>query len=214
MKQSNIDCNKVENVIPHWINLSKGVFFMAKRTRTSKIDKSLLIIHLWKLALKNSVFYIFGLTLITLVILLLHPDAGQLTSFACASLIILWEKISNWFIKLLFITVTVVLVAVSWVFLDDLEPVPYVEDIIFLVADLGTVWFILGILSLIVLLMPFFLYGKKNIVSLSLGVYFLTTMIVTLIGNFPMPIMGYGISPIIGYFIAITLHNKIKEISG
>ena len=170
----------------------------------------LLIIHLWKLALNNRERYVIGLTFITLVILLFHPDAGQLTAFACATAIILWKKISNRMIKLLSITLTVALCIVSWVFLDDLAPVPYVEHIIFLVADLGNVWFILGILSLILLLSPFFFYGKKNIISLSLGVYFLMTMIVTLIGNFPMPIMGYGISPVIGYLIAITWLNKNK----
>ena len=98
----------------------------------------------------------------------------------------------------------------AWVFLDDLAPVPYVEQIIFLVADLGIVWFILGVLSLLLLLGPFFFYGKKNIISLSLGVYYLMVMIVTLFGNFPMPIMGYGISPVIGYFIAITWLNNNK----
>ena len=67
----------------------------------------------------------------------------------------------------------------SWAFLDDLAPVPYVEHIIFLVVDLGTVWLFLGVLSLILLLSPFFLYSDKNIISLSLGVYFLMTMIVT-----------------------------------
>ncbi|WP_251284647.1 hypothetical protein [Cytobacillus sp. AMY 15.2] len=97
-----------------------------------------------------------------------------------------------------------VTVILSWIFIDDLAPVPYVEDIIFLVADLGIVWLILGILSLLLLLSPFFYYGRSNIISLSLGVYFLITMIVTLFGHFPMPIMGYGISPMIGYFIAVS----------
>ena len=35
-------------------------------------------------------------------------------------------------------------------------------------------------------------------------------MFVTFLGNFPMPIMGYGISPIIGYIIAITWLNNNK----
>ena len=106
--------------------------------------------------------------------------------------------------KFVSLILSVVFVIMSWVFLDDLAPVPYVEDIIFLVADLGIVWFVLGILSLLLLLSPFFFYGKKNIISLTLGVYFLMAMIVTLFGHFPLPIMGYGISPIIGYFIAIS----------
>lgn len=171
----------------------------------------LLIIHLWKLAFNNRERYAIGLLFITLFILLLHPDAGQLSAFECATAIILWKTISKWMIKFLSFTLTAFFVILSWVFLDDLAPVPYVEDIIFLVGELGTVWFVLGILSLILLLSPFFFYGRKNIISLSLGVYFLMTMIVTFFGNFPLPIMGYGISPMIGYFIAISWLSKNKE---
>ena len=61
----------------------------------------LLIIHIWKLAINNSEHYVIMLTFITLVILLFHQDAGQLTAFACATAIILWKKISNKMIKLL-----------------------------------------------------------------------------------------------------------------
>ncbi|WP_262176459.1 hypothetical protein [Saccharococcus sp. Marseille-Q5394] len=171
----------------------------------------LLIIHIWKLALNNRERYVLGLTIITSVILLFQPDAGQLTAFASAIAFIVWKIISNRMIKILSITFTAALCIASWVFLDDLAPVPYVEHIIYLVADLGSFWFILGILSLILLLIPFFFYGRKSIISLSLGVYFLMTMIVTLIGHFPMPIMGYGISPIIGYLISINWLNKNKE---
>ena len=170
----------------------------------------LLIIHLWKLSLNNHERYAIGLIFITLLILLFHPDAGQLTAFACAAAIILWKTIRKWMIRILSIILTTALGVISWVALDDLAPVPYVEQIIFLVADLGIVWFILGVLSLLLLLSPFFFYGKKNIIFLSLGVYYLMVMIVTLFGNFPMPIMGYGISPVIGYFIAITWLNNNK----
>ncbi len=201
-------------VLPFWFNDLEGVrrwlSFGTINLYIASIILPLLIIHLWKLALNNRERSVIGLTFITLVILLFHPDAGQLTAFACAAAIILWKKISNRMIKLLSITLTAAFGIVSWVFLDDLAPVPYVEHIIFLVAELGNIWFILGIFSLILLLSPFFFYGKKNIISLSLGVYFLMTMIVTLFGNFPMPIMGYGTSPIIGYLVAVTWLNKNK----
>lgn len=111
-------------------------------------------------------------------------------------------------IKLLSIPLAAAIAGISWIFLDDLDPVFYVEDIIFLVADLGNIWLVAGIFSLLLLLSPFFFYGKQNIVSFSVGIYFLVTIIVTFLGNFPMPIMGYGISPIIGYILAITLLNK------
>lgn len=166
----------------------------------------LLIIQLWKI--NNRDYYVFGLILVTFTILLFQPDAEQLSAFAFAATIILWKKIVSGILKFLSITLTGAFVITSWIFLDDLAPVPYVEDILFLVSDLGNVWFIIGIFSLLLLVCPFFLFGSKGFVSLSLGVYFLITMIVTFIGNFPMPIMGYGISPIIGYIISITFTMK------
>lgn len=45
-------------------------------------------------------------------------------------------------------------------------------------------------------------------ISLSLGIYFLVSILVTFFGNFPMPIMGYGGSPVIGYIIVITWLKK------
>ena len=152
-------------VLPFWFNGLDGVHrwlsFGPINIYIASIILPLLIIHLWKLALNNREHYVIGLIFITLVILLFHPDAGQLTAFACATAIIFWNKINNWMIKLLSFTLTIALVYRIVVFLDDLAPVPYVEHIIFLVADLGNFWFILGVLSLILLLSPFFFYGKK-----------------------------------------------------
>ncbi|MCM3708443.1 MULTISPECIES: hypothetical protein [Cytobacillus] len=193
-------------VLPFLFDGSGGVHrwitFGPVNIYAASIILPIIIIQLWKR--NNPASYTTALYFITLLILLFHPDAGQLTSFSCAASIILWKKISNWKLKLLSLMLSTVTVIISWIFIDDLAPVPYVEDIIFLVADLGIVWLIFGVLSLLLLLSPFFYYGRNNIVSLSLGVYFLMAMIVTLFGHFPMPIMGYGISPIIGYFLAVS----------
>lgn len=178
---------------------------------TASIFLPLLIVCLWGIVENHHELYGLGLTIIVLVILLSHPDAGQVTALACATSIIIWKKIDNRMLKYPSLMVLIAFVVTSWVFLDELAAVPYVEDIIFLVGDMGGGWFILGTLSLLLLLVPFFFLGSVTLVSLSLGVYFLVTMIVTFFGNFPMPIMGYGISPIIGYIIAITSVNKINQ---
>ena len=60
----------------------------------------ILIIHLWKLSLNNRELHAIGLSLITLIILLIHPDAGQLTAFACATAIIFWKSISHLILKI------------------------------------------------------------------------------------------------------------------
>lgn len=177
----------------------------------SSIIMPILIIYLWKLILNNREGLVLALHLMILVILVLQPDAGQLTAYASAAAIILSLKINNKMIKIISIILTTSLVVLSWIFLDNLAPVPYVEDILFIVADFGNVWFILSILSLLLLVIPFFYFGKQSIIALSLGVYFSMTIAVTFFGNFPMPIMGYGISPIIGYVIALTLLIKIND---
>ena len=106
-------------VLPFFFNDLDGVHrwltFGPINLYIASIILPLLIIHLWKLALNNRERYVLGLTFITLVILLFHPDAGQLTAFACATAIILWKMISNRMIKLLCITLTAALGVVSWV---------------------------------------------------------------------------------------------------
>lgn len=39
--------------------------------------------------------------------------------------------------------------------------------------------------------------------AFSLGCYFSLILLAILFGNFPAMVMGYGISPIIGYFIGL-----------
>ncbi|WML38474.1 hypothetical protein RCG19_14745 [Neobacillus sp. OS1-2] len=191
--------------VHRWVSLGPIRFNVAV------IFLPLLIIQLWRLSLKRPIFYTVGLTYIALITLLLHPDASQVTAFACATVVMIWKNITTPMLKILHLALTAIIVILSWLFLDDLAPVPFVEQIIFLVADMGTIWLILGVISLILLLLPFFLGGKKNVLSLSLGAYYLMMIIATFFGNFPMPIMGYGVSPIIGYSIAITLLNKVNR---
>ncbi|WP_313235208.1 hypothetical protein [Sporosarcina ureae] len=171
----------------------------------------LLIIHVWKLAINHHELHVIGITFFALVILLFQPDAGQVTAFACALVIILCKNIGNRSLKSIMLIFITAVVIISWVYLDDLAAVPYVEHIIFLVADMGKAWFILGILSLILLLFPFLFSSNATSGSLSLGIYFFMMMIVTFFGHFPMPVMGYGISPVIGYLIAITWVNKMSR---
>lgn len=178
---------------------------------TASVFLPLLIVCLWRLAVKHHELYVLGLIIIVLVILLFHPDAGQVTALSCATAIIIWKKADHRALKFSSLALLIAISVTSWIFLDELAAVPYVENIIFLVGDMGIGWFILGIVSLLLLLVPFFFLGKATLVFLSLGVYFLITMVVTFFGNFPMPIMGYGISPIIGYIIAITTVIKMKR---
>lgn len=191
--------------IHRWILIGPLNFYVAS------IVLPLLLINLWKLLENKHYVYIVGLNFVALIILLFQPDAGQVTAFACATTLLLWHKMNNKLLKLCNLIFTTTIVILSWIFLDDLAAVPYVEHILFIVKDMGIKWFIFGLMSLLLLLFPFFFNGNRTTISLTLGVYFLVMMLVTFFGHFPMPIMGYGISPIIGYIIAITYLNKINR---
>ena len=106
-------------VLPFWFNDLDGVHRWLSigpiNLYIASIILPLLIIHLWKLSLNNRERYAIGLIFITLLILLFHPDAGQLTAFACATAIILWKKISKWMIKILSIILIIALGVISWV---------------------------------------------------------------------------------------------------
>ncbi len=186
------------NGVHRWVAFGPIRFYIAS------IFLPLLIISLWNLLLTQRIYFVLALTSIALLILLFHPDASQASAFAIATVVILCGKIPNKLLKIFYLVFIAIAIILAWIFLDSLTPVPYVEQIVFLVADRGSVWLISGVLSLILLLLPFFLFNK-NTLSISLGVYFVVTILATFIGNFPVPVMGYGTSPIIGYSIAVTL---------
>lgn len=202
-------------IVPFWFNGTDGIHRWIQigplNFYVASIFLPILLIYLWKRLGNKHYIYVTGLNFVVLAILLFQPDAGQVTAFACATTILFWNKLNNKLLNLLNLTINTTTVILSWIFLDDLAAVPYVEHIIFLVKDMGVFWFILGLLSLLLLLFPFFFYRKVTTISLTLGIYFLVMMFVTFFGHFPMPIMGYGISPIIGYLIAVTYLNKINR---
>lgn len=183
------------------------------RVYISSILAPILIIELWTLLENNNDLLVGVITVIAAILLVLQPDASQLTAFAIPMMIILFSKINNRILTCFIIGILIFLVFTSWIFLDSLPAVIYVEEIVGLVMDMGLIWSILGILSLILLPMPFLLSPMANekILSRCLGLYFTIFIITTFFGNFPVPLMGYSISPIIGYLMAITWLIKTKK---
>lgn len=179
----------------------------------SSIFAPLLMIALWQLLKQNKELWASVITLTGAILLVLQPDASQLTAFAVPMMFLFYREISNRLISFLNIGILFILAVLSWIFLDSLPSVIHVEEILGLVRDMGFIWSILGVVSLLILPLPFFFVSNQEdkILSKSLGVYFSTVIISTFFGNFPVPIMGYGISPILGYLFAITWLIRTKN---
>lgn len=185
------------------------------RLYVSSIVLPIIIINLWKIVDKknNSIWISFISVICISIILALQPDASMITAFAIPMIILFWNNnnIKNIF-RIFIIAFLSALTIFSWIFLDGLAPVSYVEGIIELVKNMGMIWFVLGIATLVILPLPFILFPIKEykLLSLCIGIYFFIILVSTIFGNFPVPLMGYGISPIIGYFISITWFVKAK----
>lgn len=66
-------------------------------------------------------------------------------------------------------------------------------------------------------LVPFFMALRRcreprdYATSLALGLYFVGVLLAALSGRFPVPLMGYGASPIMGYFMALAWLVRIRD---
>lgn len=192
-------------------NVHRWIAIGPIKVHVAAIVLPIIIINLWKLLQSKSWWFSGIIVICVSVILVLQPDASMVTAFVISMIILLWNTTNN--IYRYFIVVLLNgLIIFSWIFLDGLAPVAYVEGIISLVASMGMIWLILGIISLMILPLPFLFFPPKEhkLLSLSIGVYFIVILISNLFGNFPVPLMGYGVSPIIGYFISITWFVKRK----
>lgn len=138
-------------------------------------------------------------------ILWLQPDAAQATAFAAGCLVLLLPAAGRDPLRLACILVLPVLAGLAWLRRDPLAPVPHVEGIVDLAAGLGAGWAVAAVASLLVLPLPFLRAGRGagTHAGLALGAYLATTVLAAFLGNFPVPVMGYGVSPIIGYLAGL-----------
>lgn len=179
----------------------------------SVIVMPIILINLWNLLQKDKIFFACVSIISVSILLTLQPDASIMMAFCLSIIVLLWKKV-NRFIYFIMIGFLLGLTAITWIFLDGLEPVLYVEGIFTLIANMGMVSLIFGILSIVLMILPFFMISTKKNKGLSIcfGFYFIAIFASNLFGNFPVPLLGYGISPIVGYFISIVWSTKYRII--
>jgi len=154
--------------------------------------------------------------LCALIVLALQPDAAQASAFGAALVALLAERrrrAATWLI----VFAIAIVVAWSWVRPDPLLPVAHVEGMFAMARASGVLWLIASMLALVLLPVPFLVAariekGSMRSVLLSLGVYFGIVCVAPLAGAFPVPLLGFGLSSIVGYFLALAWTNvRLRE---
>ena len=147
------------------------------------------------------------LAIATALLLVLQPDAAQATAFAAGAVVLLLPRSRADGYAWIRLVPLLVLAGLSWLRSDPLAPVPHVEGIVALALEQGTGWGAAAVASLLLLPVPFFAArtAGDGRLGLALGTYVAVTILALALGYFPIPVLGQGASPIIGYLVAIGL---------
>lgn len=146
-----------------------------------------------------------------LVILLSQPDAAQAGAFCAAWITIVVYRGERGSTAV--IGVAVSMAAATLLRGNPLDPVPHVEGIVGMAAGQGRT--LGGVAVLSVAVVPSALVGLlPRPVGLALGVYVAGTLLAASLGPYPVPLLGYGISPILGYYGGIAVHARLGHLRG
>lgn len=139
-------------------------------------------------------------------VLCVQPSLAQLTAFSAAALALFWRGGHKRIWGIASALVLVLLVIACRQIPVALEPVLYCEGILSMLGDVSWLLLAAGLLSLAAV-PAFFLHRfcvKRETQALCLSVYYAVSLLFVLTGEYPVPFMGFGLSPIAGYFLATS----------
>ncbi|WMW81953.1 hypothetical protein RF679_06620 [Undibacterium cyanobacteriorum] len=136
-----------------------------------------------------------------------QPDASQITAFSLGMIFIIWHSSVSMRLKSAISLALIALSVWTWLQADPLQPVPYVEGVIQLAATVGVGAMLLAILSVAMIPLGLFFIAIKYRISvlIPIALYYVVIMICAYLGLTPMPLLGFGAGPVLGYFLATGL---------
>jgi len=145
-----------------------------------------------------------------------QPDASQAVAFAAAVVVMVLQRSHasriDWIAAVVCVGSSILALSRR----DPLEPVPHVEGIVHLAARSGSAWLATSIVALMLLPLPFVLNWVKHRdhhEGMALAVYFVTVCVAALVAPFPVPVLGFGLSPVLGYFFALGWTVRADAVS-
>lgn len=154
--------------------------------------------------------------LIALALLAAQPDASQATALAAVVALIAAVTIRRAGVRIALIATLVGLAALTWLRPDPLAPVAEVEGIIGLAFKLAPLCAGLALLLLAgvagapvacTLNSP----PALRLGGAALGLYLLVCAAMPFLGAFPVPLVGMGMSPIIGAWLGVGLLASLQR---
>lgn len=149
----------------------------------------------------------------------LQPDAGQATAWAAAGTVLFgWGKLER--PRTEGVVVVIGGASVAWLGLDRLAGVPFVEDIVRRAFGVAPWMGCVAIAAMLAaMLAPRAMPTKADAnvdvtavrcAEVTLGVYLAATFVVTAVGEFPVPLLGFGMSATVGPFLGLAVLRRLK----
>ena len=143
--------------------------------------------------------------LLIAVALAAQPDASQATAFALAGAAYLLRVPLSVLARVGLGVALAGAATVAWLRPDPLEPVSYVEGVLVLTQQVGPL--ALG-LALVALTLP--IAALLRLGQVAVAVYYAAILFFAYRQLTPMPLLGFGVGPILGYFGVASLCRPMK----
>jgi hypothetical protein len=145
-----------------------------------------------------------------------QPDAGQATALGFGAVTLaLVDSRPRW--RLLLVAVYLLSIVGTWLRFDPLPPAPFVEDIVPQAFALAPVVGVVGLVSLALFVFSPVLgagSGRGLPASLALVGYFAGSIVATGLGEYPVPLLGFGTSPTVGAFLGLAALRRLQVAVG
>ena len=161
------------------------------------------------------------------VVLILQPDASQAIAFAAAVLIVVGRLPVTHFARIGLLVLVSSGAGIAWLRPDPLTPVAQVEGIVGLAYGISPLTAVLAVVALGgATLAPVMIAAQSELstvrtAALALSAYFILSALTPLFGAFPVPFVGVGMSPIVGFWLGagllaaiVSWENAVSDVSG
>ncbi|QRK11745.1 hypothetical protein JQX13_17725 [Archangium violaceum] len=161
-----------------------------------------------------------GVVLLMQALHLVQPDAAQATALGAASLVLLTLSPGAPLLRWGLGSVVLLSTALAWRRPDPLLPVPHVEGIVRLATEAGMLWGVAALASLAVIPLGLALVGVSGWrrssplawrVTVSLAMYLGLQVLTPAFGHFPVPVLGFGVSPLIGTWLSLGIVGVLRD---
>jgi hypothetical protein len=144
---------------------------------------------------------------------LVQPDAGQATALGLAGAALAAVGLSGR-PRALWVGAYLASAALAWLRPDPLPPAAFVEDIVLCAFALAPVMGAIALAALgLLVVSPLVGLAKEptaRVAAIGLASYFGGSLVAPCFGEFPVPLLGFGSSPLVGAFLGLAALQRLQ----